>query len=102
MLNFIHEHSPILVDKCGFGVYYGLGRNDFWCFQTPANGFFYGGTVEFKNAMSVILICFMTLAIISIQVQILRRPYGFPIHSIIDCLLLVPMHLIVFLSLWRK
>ncbi|KAI3650882.1 hypothetical protein MP228_003510 [Amoeboaphelidium protococcarum] len=35
--------------------------------MTPANGYFYGGTVEFKNAMSVIFICMLTGAVVSIQ-----------------------------------
>jgi Amt family ammonium transporter len=35
--------------------------------MTPANGYFYGGTVEFKNAMSVIFVCFLTLAVVTIQ-----------------------------------
>jgi ammonium transporter, Amt family len=35
--------------------------------MTPANGYFYGGTVEFKNAMSIIFVCMCTLAVVSIQ-----------------------------------
>jgi ammonia channel protein AmtB len=33
-----------------------------------SNGYFYGGTVEFKNAMSVIFVCALTMAVVTIQV----------------------------------
>ena len=35
--------------------------------MSPGNGYFYNGTVEFKNAMSVVFMCFMTLAVVTIQ-----------------------------------
>eukprot|EP00158_Paraphelidium_tribonemae_P007232 Partr_v1_DN28162_c0_g1_i2_m56076 putative Ammonium transporter len=35
--------------------------------MTPANGYFYAGTVEFKNAMSVIFVCMLTGTVITVQ-----------------------------------